>query len=268
MVLTKLTQRFASAAVNGSWRDLRFFIERAGSNLRPRHVFPIFFVNLDPAGIPSVDQLDSDSDAFSPPCIPLIISMPAMTKTRREILNNSPVTEICADLWPRAWAWISHFHTYEEALSDLRRFPASDIYALYVSTILDLQVHPPTAALIHNTPGVLSVLTRAWTIFLQPQNHITDPSFHDLCRLLLNGMNTADPENLAALMDGAGPGGDMADLAALMMQHIYRVQPGREYPMSDTSLFLLRAVVKILKETGHSDGPWDRRSFQRESAGH
>ncbi|KAJ6605183.1 hypothetical protein DFH09DRAFT_1299924 [Mycena vulgaris] len=141
------TRRFATAAANGSWRDLRLLIERTGSSLRPRHVFPIFFANLDPADIPSVDQLDLESPTYSPPCIPLIIiSMQAMTRTRREILNNFPMTEMCADLWPRAWAWINFLHTYQEALPDLRRFPESDLYALYLSTILDLQADPGTAA--------------------------------------------------------------------------------------------------------------------------
>ncbi|KAJ7474111.1 hypothetical protein FB451DRAFT_1367108 [Mycena latifolia] len=221
-------RRFATAAANGSWKDLRLLIERAGSKLKPRHIFPIFFGNLDPAGIPSVDQLDSDSAAYSPPCIPLIItSMQTMTETRNQILDASTTTELCADFWPR----VSRIY----ANSPSQRYTASTCRPSYSD--------PETAAQINATPGVLSVLARAWKILLRPQSRLSEPSFHDLCRLMLSGWNAGEPENLAALMD------------ALFFQHLYRVQPAREYPMSDATVFFLRGVIKMLKEAGQSDGP-------------
>ncbi|KAJ7111224.1 hypothetical protein C8R44DRAFT_856578 [Mycena epipterygia] len=250
------TRRFATAAANGSWRDLRLLIERAGSNLRPRHVFPIFFVNLDPAGIPSVEQLDPDSPAYSPPCIPaVVISLQAMTTTRRELLKNYPMNQTCADIWPRAWRWIEFLHTYEDFLPDLHKFPGFDIYSLFVATIVDLQADPDTAALINATPGVHSVLARAWRIFLNPKCRLTDPGFRELCRLMFRGSNTSEPKNLAALMHGASSQDSLDELADLILAHIYRVHPGRENPISETTVFFLQGVVKILKETGTVDCP-------------
>ncbi|KAJ7160585.1 hypothetical protein C8R43DRAFT_993368 [Mycena crocata] len=250
------TRRFATAAANGSWKDLRLLIERAGTTLRPRHIFPIFFANLDPGGIPSGDQLDPTSPSFSPPCILLVvISMQAMTSTRTDLFQNQPLPTICADMWPRVWQWIDFLHTHGEFLSDLRKFPEADIYELYVATILDLQDDPATAAIIDATPGVRSVLAHAWKIFLKPQSSLRERGFHGVCRLMLSLSKASAPENLTALADGASSAGDMDDLAALIVQHIHRVRPGANNPMSQTTVFFLRGLVNILKEPGTHKSP-------------
>ncbi|KAJ6546074.1 hypothetical protein DFH09DRAFT_1367508 [Mycena vulgaris] len=167
-------RRLANAAVNGTAQDLSEFVNLCVKSpySKPVLFLPVFFANLDPVGLPTLDQLDS------------------------------------------------------------------------------LARDTGTKDLIDATPGVRVVIARAWVLFLELDDCLSSPGFHDVCRFLITDLKTSKPVNLQEVIEGAG--GSVVDLQALLVKHIEYVVGTNQRPSEATTFFLV-GITGVVDEI-HYDG--------------
>ncbi|KAJ7720005.1 hypothetical protein DFH07DRAFT_972766 [Mycena maculata] len=225
--------------MNGTVGDLQAFLNLC-SGTRPHSqpilFLPVFFANLDPAGIPAAGELEFISAELGTRVARAIVSL-------RALVNGDTFqlpTAASLDLWPRVWEWIHFMNTYRDVLPN-----SSDreTYTVFVSLIIRLRLHRETRDLIDATSGVRVVIARAWAVFVFEDCFRTD-GFRHVCRSMLSDLKTSNPANFAEVVEGAG--GNSLALASLIIQYITCV-----VAMSDplTVDDFLTGVIAILDET-------------------
>ncbi|KAJ7741812.1 hypothetical protein B0H16DRAFT_1890371 [Mycena metata] len=234
-------RRLANAAVNGTVLDLQKFLGHciASPFSKPKLFLPVFFANLDPAGIPSVDQLDFVSRGIDSPIARALLSLRALVVGRKSFELPEAAS---VDLWPRIWQWIYFLDTYRE------QFPeASDkeSYALYVATILDLQTDRETSDLIDATPGVRVVVGRAWALFVGLDNCFEELGFRDVCRYLHQNLRPFDPRHISEVTGGIG---STTELASVIVRHLNHLTPLKEVPAA----YYSEGILLILDKTDNN----------------
>ncbi|KAJ6553296.1 hypothetical protein B0H19DRAFT_1156114 [Mycena capillaripes] len=223
-------RRFASAAANGSMEDfmrLTALLRKTEYSQIFTHCLPVFYANLDPAKIPTGED---------------VITL----ATTRALLALSALRKITAaekpawpDLWCRIWPWILFLHTYRDyfpgALSP--REPRQDLLFF-----IDCFRHDPeTNALIGRTPGVRSLAMDAWWSLLNTKTPVDDPGFDHLCGLMYN-IQADDDENLTEILEGVG---GPSRLAGLILISISIFIPTTT--ITERNLVLLKALLVFLR---------------------
>ncbi|KAJ7086339.1 hypothetical protein B0H15DRAFT_345770 [Mycena belliarum] len=236
-------RQLANTAVHGTLRDLQDFVDLCGQNRafsRPTLFLPVFFAILDPATIPSFQQIDSSPPGTLDPLLRrVILSMKALVSGRKAF--GLP-EEASVDIWQRAWKWMSFMDTYKDSLPAAS---AKSTYAVYMSTILDLQSHGGTKAMIDATPGLRVVVTRAWATFLRFPDCISEPGFHDVCRFIVHDLKASQPRILQEVIEGSG--GSVSDLAVMLIKHLHLVVLSGQPPSEMPRLFLA-GVIGVLDD--------------------
>ncbi|KAJ7440855.1 hypothetical protein FB451DRAFT_1414915 [Mycena latifolia] len=184
------------------------------------HLLPAFYANLDPAAIPTADELENTietADCDNP--------------VQRALLALDGVAYLCGtqavaldayqELWARAWPWIQLTEAYADYFP--WSMPTRVRYGVYLKLIEVMLHDAPTAEVISATSGVRQLLVQAWRRILESNPPLQCSMLNNLACLTRSFLNPEDPSRLAELIDGAG--GTMHHLAGLIVKHIAYLIP-------------------------------------------
>ncbi|KAJ6534475.1 hypothetical protein DFH09DRAFT_1369833 [Mycena vulgaris] len=239
-------RRFASEAAKGSLDPLQRLRDLIQRERRPEEKYlaclPIFYCNLNPADIPTGDD--------NPACLASASALVSLNAL--ELLHKfSPDTGF--DLWPRVWPWINFIHTFRESIP---KAPSEiNICGELLFFIGHFCQDSRTSALITNTPGVRSLVTRAWSLIFRGEDEAPRRDQESLLALsyfIRDVMQCADPSNLEEVIEGAG--GTLKDLAELVMLYIdFFVRP--THSLSSNALCCMESIFSLLVDIHDRDGP-------------
>ncbi|KAJ7616750.1 hypothetical protein B0H17DRAFT_1115154 [Mycena rosella] len=244
-------KRYASPALNGSLTDFQklmdFLKKRPHSD--PALFLPVYYSNLDPAGIPTAAQLDSWTDHVSP--------------INRALLALQGTTQLWAAgfrwpdgvlslLWPRIWKWINWLDTYRETVQGIIPLSEVDAYSLYMRSIIEILTNSTAVPLANMPPGIRVFGGRAWRITLPPTPGRNTVAHSDVVRFLGNDTNSGQPSNFREYLEGVGT---VDDFAALVLRHIAHAMP---QPTPLYLFFQLSGMLGMLVERNDHGGPLHR----------
>ncbi|KAJ7633551.1 hypothetical protein DFH06DRAFT_1337035 [Mycena polygramma] len=219
-------------AARGSWPELNRLLRllrEMESRAAWTNCLPIFYANLDPAGIPSGEDLDTPAAGA------------AALVLRSLRLLTPDYASIGMDLWPRVWQWASFLHTHQDCIPPLHpeQNTAIDLLFLVNALITD----PETAPVIGQTAGVRAILMRAFASLLDNEASSGDNAFPHLCTILQDFMAADEPENLAEIVDAAE---GLYALASLAVGYIKLFMPERRTALTTKPLFLYDGIVSFV----------------------
>ncbi|KAJ7082140.1 hypothetical protein C8R44DRAFT_905027 [Mycena epipterygia] len=177
---------------------------------------PVLYANLDPAHIPSGDQLDIPATftggavlgAFF--CVESIFSM---------ILRIPIPPDAFPDLW-RLWKWVQFFDAYRDHLPDYGL-----IGPAFLNFTSGFAEWAEAKDLMCSIPGFRRMLARAWGDLLTARNPMRIAiGFHALTTILFLDMKIASHEHVEEFIVGAG--GSLSDLALLVVGYIDSLRQG------------------------------------------
>ncbi|KAF7342252.1 MYND-type domain-containing protein [Mycena venus] len=246
-------RRYASAAANGSLPDLwKLAALNAKNPCRERGLFlPIFYCNLDPAQIPSPSQLDSET-AIDPnsSIARAIMSLDGIADLRQHGYPWEDAT--AAELWPRIWSWIYFLNLYVETAAPFIPLSSEETWEIYMKLIIDFQGNPATTSLVSETPGVRAVVAQAWAGYLNEERNVDEPGVIKAVQFINRDTRSAHPPNLQEYIEGAGGLGRFASWVVYHIDRALRRQHG--YPVSNTTVFLLKGLLRLLVESDDGQG--------------
>ncbi|KAJ7095053.1 hypothetical protein C8R44DRAFT_813856 [Mycena epipterygia] len=226
----------ALAAMNGSSKDIARLHTVAQSLTDDEAIglLPVFYANLDPSWIPSLEVLDNIADPLTR--LPRVENA---TKTLSSLcyLVRNPLFPLAAtpDLWPRIWKWMEFIRLYHECIPV---FTASEVVSTHVSQsqiLLKFGQHPQTSLAMFSTNGVRRMLATAWATLVHRLYTADEPVTLGVIALpLLALSDMKDPQNLAEVVDGCG--GSYKTLALTLMQNISQAVAHSKSNMAVTSI--------------------------------
>ncbi|KAJ7471092.1 hypothetical protein FB451DRAFT_1368209 [Mycena latifolia] len=247
----------AACATNRSVQDVRRVQAYMATATEDQSIamLPVFYVNLDPVGIPDEATFDTDAPSLD---VQDLIGRAFLSLGALYSIKFPP--EIGPDIWPRAWPWIRFLYLYRDHLPGIP--PESETvfclgFLMFAGEFVD---HPETHALILASPGFHFMVAKAWCsvpTLVDPKKR--EVAFGDLRNFIVDD-NIAEPGILAELVDGAG--GTLDDLAGLVVLYIEGLVPPRSTAMHFTSvhffcgiLDFITTVDPCLGDPAHMVGP-------------
>ncbi|KAJ7831075.1 hypothetical protein B0H13DRAFT_2113661 [Mycena leptocephala] len=143
----------------------------------------------------------------------------------------------------RAWPWMEFIHTYRNhlpavpVLQNLR-----SVYSIFVCTTDLLKGDAVTSRQIDATPGVRSIVVRAWALSLAAEDPGNDIAFRPLCQQIARSALFLDATTFEAGIEGAG--GSLNDLAELLVRHLRFVVDDSGTP--EATIIHLAPVFRVL----------------------
>ncbi|KAJ6553159.1 hypothetical protein B0H19DRAFT_158747 [Mycena capillaripes] len=220
----------------GSWHDLARVLKLLSEKRDIKtwtYCLPIFYANLDPAGIPIGELEGMDTSA---------VDRAVLILGTLRLLKRSHASA-GMDLWPRIWQWTVFLHTHRDCIRPLH--PEQNVSVDLLFFIDCLCKDPDTAALISETIGVRAALMHAWISLFDREEGESRAGFSHLCNLLRTFMSPDEPRNLAEILDATdGPSG----LGALVVKYIQLFMPIQRTAIQETTIFLYDGMVSFLLE--------------------
>ncbi|KAJ6553300.1 hypothetical protein B0H19DRAFT_1072763 [Mycena capillaripes] len=236
----------AKRAANGFLTDLERFLRLLAPPDGPQKIYltvlPVFFVNLDPAGIPTHEE-DFVTD---------VVECAILSITGLHFAGDLP-PQCGVDLWPWLWTWIDFIYAYREHLP--RGLTEADVCVDLLFLVHRLSDDPAVAKLIENTRGVRKLVIRAWSLLLKRREKPDHPGYNALCDFLCRHMKASDPVNIEEIFDGAG---GCEGLATLTVQQLTFFIPHRRVHLSMPTLHMLDGPLELLADLNDGDGPMNR----------
>ncbi|KAJ7253261.1 hypothetical protein C8J57DRAFT_630959 [Mycena rebaudengoi] len=225
------------------------------SGAQAAQFLPVLYASLDPAHMPTPD--DMDADPLSPSTTKTLGVIRWTTCTLHNLKADFP-REHCANFWPRFWAWSEFSLTYA-ASSEV-----GDRCYDFLAFMGRLYAADDAARLMYATPGVRRLVTRAWKVILEHRTgDCFDAAFIGVAGFISggniqNGIVLCDgeqlDEHLQEFIDGAG--GTMADLTQLLIKHLAHFLPLKQVlppkTMSLTAMSFLYTTLGFLETPGLS----------------
>jgi hypothetical protein len=197
-------------------------------------LLPVFYANLDPSWIPSLDVLGNIMDPSTRlPCIE------NATKTLSSLcyLLRNPMFPLAAtpDLWPRIWKWMEFLQLYHECIPVLTASQAVSTYVSQSQILVKFSQHPQTCLAMFSTKGVRRTLATAWAMLVHRLYTVDKPVMLGVIALpLLVLSDMKDPQNLVEVVDGCR--GSYEALALTLMQNISQAVANSKSNMAVTAI--------------------------------
>ncbi|KAJ7231115.1 hypothetical protein C8J57DRAFT_1581256 [Mycena rebaudengoi] len=242
----------SAAKVDGSLEDLRQLYKSIPEPPGPQAalLLPVVWANLDPSGVPKTEEIDSIILSAIPHrrIAGAILSLETLSNIGRKNLIPRAAH---SHLWLRAWQWIRFLQTYWHCLENSRIFNELWMYVQMSGVIFTLGYDEGTVNLIRATPGVRTVLTRAWVlgVSIGDTGEGTLGAIGQYIRVMVTDVCQA--AHFAEFVEGAG--GTTSDLASLLVDHILLAV--RSPPSQITEAFLAGAIT-FLHFTHEPEGPF------------
>ncbi|KAF8214619.1 hypothetical protein K438DRAFT_2008865 [Mycena galopus ATCC 62051] len=208
-----------------------------------------FYGDLDPAGIPTVEEVEKACAHTGRAQLKAHRGLGALlhlSDAHAEIL--APKTYPA--FWPRVWAWFQFIDTYADCLPG----PVLGVEFRYIPLfiIVSAMLHDATtASIIESTPGVRYVLARGWARILERPGaflEVRPQIFH----IIEIHFKVHDPQNLAEIFDGVG--GSISDVAAVLTKYIDHCYVSSVAPLAamdaETKIGTLQAL-QLMNDLAH-----------------
>ncbi|KAJ7660261.1 hypothetical protein DFH06DRAFT_1194130 [Mycena polygramma] len=228
----------AEAAAARSLQDLARLQSLAPElpNTQAVLLLPVVVANLDPSRIPAPHELDNLSTTS--PMLQIDCAVVALLIFGQ--INHPTPMGACLDIWSHVWPWIDFVHIYWDALPAVRGMDKMSVTVMHAYIILSLVRCGPThaQAVIETTRGVRRILAMAWKGLLDKDELWLEPgSLKDVGPLValctpMKGQRTDMEEIIEAT------GGDLENLASVLVKHVSRAEALPETPQSDLASFL------------------------------
>ncbi|KAJ6476656.1 hypothetical protein C8R47DRAFT_1323494 [Mycena vitilis] len=215
-------------------------------------MLPVYYCLLDPARIPSSNELEnsasnSDSSVIRDAIIPGLLAV--------EVLFDLPIPPAAGvDLWPRFWPWVQFLFLYH---ADIARFdidlPSEEEFCVGVIIFTGcISPHQPTEQLIGSTPGFQAFVVRTWAILLHTgkDNQAARADGFTNVFLLLT------PSCFDEIIAGAG--GTVGDLAALVIAQVAVAMVDGNDTLSEDELSPLNNILNFVVDFDESGTPLER----------
>ncbi|KAJ7726171.1 hypothetical protein DFH07DRAFT_245238 [Mycena maculata] len=175
---------------------------------------PVLFLSLDPAAIPTSQELDGILCA--PERLHELHTLREATLALKGVAALAYKALVPPDafpeMWPRLYLWITFLRTYWDVIPARMAFNETEAYSVYSCIILAIAHHPRTSALIQGVPGLRTILVRWWAILLDNGGVVPDEGgvappdgWLDICGILVVlGTDLVDTRNLEEILDEAG----------------------------------------------------------------
>ncbi|KAJ7458896.1 hypothetical protein FB451DRAFT_1372108 [Mycena latifolia] len=204
-------------------------------------LLPVFYSNLDPANIPTIEQLDA-----LPAIATLAVARASVSLKGIHVIGNFHL-DCFTRLWSRFWPWIQFFDAYNDCLPP-RPAPApteADICLIFLIFVRAFEDSELANDLLFATPRFRFMVARGWRILSQIQHtpHAII-GYRVVAHFLLGRMKAVSAEHLAEVLDGAG--GDSSDLAALAVEFVRDLVPDRTKPVNADDILLLEKLLKFV----------------------
>ncbi|KAJ6570045.1 hypothetical protein DFH09DRAFT_1277685 [Mycena vulgaris] len=195
-------------------RVIELMSTRAVSAAQRTSLLPVFFANLDPAGIPTSTELDLFRADTIDVVSRAILSVNVVFHTRLPM-------DVGPSLWSRVWHWSRFIHAHWEHLTRILIFDELVFYTDFLVFAGGFHDHPATYAMMSTTPGFRMMVAKAWTFLadLDEPNKL-EMVLNDLCGFIVDS-NVREPANLTEFVEGAG--GTLDDLADVVIKYIHTV---------------------------------------------
>ncbi|KAJ7440844.1 hypothetical protein B0H11DRAFT_2292758 [Mycena galericulata] len=230
----------AIPAAHGSLADMEHLSRLIHGDPNARDTFMaclcVLYANLDPLAIPRDG---------GPPGIPGALAVSSLKCLR--LLG--PPLDTSAHFWPRIWGWTHFISSHPE------QFPPEptgmDIcidVLLFVDALIVKEVHGADLTansrayeMINRTPGVRTLLARAWAqMSRDKKKQPTRDNMSALSRILTLLDFTKDSAHLQEAIDGAG--GSLNDFARLITGYIDSIVPTSRVDLSADQYGLLNCI--------------------------
>ncbi|KAJ7142291.1 hypothetical protein C8R44DRAFT_846395 [Mycena epipterygia] len=240
-------RRMAKSAARGSLPDLRRLVNLGGQVTQS--LLPVWYANLDAAGIPTVSELDASTMPSS-----IERAVVALDGVHSAVTATAPYPEDAApDLFARVWPWLKFLHVYRECVPGLARLSSIKLartYLAFSGILAFLHEHSPTGRLMDRQAGVRAVCTRTWMLVLDVPKDMQDVFTQNPRFMML--LNAADPNSFREIVEEAG--GRLGDVAALVVKHLTLAVP-RSTSLSDFLFF--STALTFLEDTEDIWGPFN-----------
>ncbi|KAJ7624097.1 hypothetical protein DFH06DRAFT_1230354 [Mycena polygramma] len=227
-------QRLAvSALPRGSWEDFERLIQHLGRNRDTElwaSFLPVFYANLDPAGIPTGP--DVTTVAAKRAAIVLDTLRLALQ------LSDAPAG---MDLWPRIWKWTSFLHTRRDGIPPRNVDQYASVGLLYFVGFLSED--EDTAALMSGTSGVRAILMHGFASLLDTDLGEEHRGFVHLTTILRSFMAPDQPANLAEILEATK---GRAGLASLVVRYIEFLLPPRGAEIAERTIYLYDGIAGFI----------------------
>ncbi|KAF7351865.1 MYND-type domain-containing protein [Mycena venus] len=222
--------------MNGSSKDIAklYTVTQSLTDDEAIGLLPVFYANLDPSWIPSLDVLDNITDPSTR--LRCIENVTKIFSSLCYIVRN-PLFPLDAtpDLWPRIWKWMEFLRLYHECVP---ASTASEVVSTHVSQsqiLLKFGQHPQTCLAMFSTKGVRRTLATAWATLVHRLYTADEPATLGVIAFpLLALSDMKDPQNLVEVVDGCG--GSYKALALTLMLNISQAVANSKSDMAVTSI--------------------------------
>ncbi|KAF7372890.1 MYND-type domain-containing protein [Mycena sanguinolenta] len=230
----------ANAAIspNRSVADLRRVQRHLATATESQFIWtlPVFYINLDPAAIPSLDEFDTkapSSDAVS------AIGRAFCSLEELSVMRFPESAGVY--IWPRFWPWAQFIHLYRDYLPGIPPQREDDFCRALLSFTVTLTHHRDTHARIVSTPWFWYLLGRTWSHLPA----IKDPSKQDLAvndiAFFLIEEGITKPPNMDEFLSGVG--GTLADVARLVISFTDCILPKGDAALDDRHIHFLAFIL-------------------------
>ncbi|KAJ7810145.1 hypothetical protein B0H14DRAFT_3151341 [Mycena olivaceomarginata] len=176
----------------------------------------VFFHNLNPADIPTSDELDNFRPNTSENVMRAMLALDTIFRIR-------PPPEVGVSLWRHVWPWFYFIHTYWAHLPGIDIVPEKSFYVDFLLFAGGFRELPLSSSVMLATPGFKVIIAKVLS-FLPGLEEPNLEAVLDCIYNFIGDFNFSNPANLSELMEGAG--GTIDDLAGLVVQYI-RIVLGR-----------------------------------------
>ncbi|KAJ7153320.1 hypothetical protein C8R46DRAFT_474392 [Mycena filopes] len=185
-------------------------------------LLPVWYANLDPAYIPTLDVVDAAQVAGDR----IDRALGAVYALRALVMLRDRAEGIHTKLWVRTWPWIEFLHIYAESLIGIPLKP--ELYGIFVAVFVHFQAFGCQEP-VESTPGVRAVVGAAWDILIQGTDEKT---LRDVSFFLNFDVRKCRPRRLKEYAEGTG--GGFEHLACLLRRHVDRAVGDPTIPMAWT----------------------------------
>ncbi|KAJ7907535.1 hypothetical protein B0H13DRAFT_2501698 [Mycena leptocephala] len=228
-------QRIANRILNRASNPYALAFTASPATVVP--LLPVWYLCLDPAGIPTSDVIEAAQDVGRR--MDVVVTA-AFSLRMIPMLRNAP-SGVYPILWARFWPWVSFLHTYGYYLVDLPK--REDLYATFAMILVHFQaVQYPDP--ISSTQGVRVVVGAAWDVLLDAG----DPDAIRNISFLLNWDFDKAPPGLGCLQEYLeGTGGGIEHLASMLVKHLsHAIVDGGKKPMSKAGVSNFTAAMAFI----------------------
>jgi hypothetical protein len=207
-------------------------------------LLPAFFWNLDPAGIPTTEELDVvDSESRMKD----VVSRALISNDAIAFMHELP-PGAGVPLWHRVWPWTQFM---SDSWDHFRDFPydRSTFYYHFLRLAGQLQDDPQTWELMSGTSGFRTFIVHIWKLVPTVPDPLQEFMLTHLGSFILDS-GVSDPGHLAEFIEGAG--GTVDDLANLAVAYM-RMVAVRASPLSRSSTCIdMSSLVAFIIEVEFS----------------